>query len=113
MAKGRPMIPGGGNMGGMMKQIQKLQKNMTDAQAKIEQEEFEATAGGGMITVKINGKKEILSVQLKPEVVDPDDIEMLEDLIMVAVNDAIKMADDKMASTMAQYTGGMNMPGLF
>ena len=112
MAKGRgPMIPG--NMNNMMKQIQKMQKDMTDAQEKIEAESYEATAGGGAIKVVVNGKKELISIDLKPEIVDPDDIEMLQDLIMVAVNEAMKIADETMNKTMSKFTGGMNMPGLF
>ncbi|OJV62924.1 MAG: YbaB/EbfC family nucleoid-associated protein [Clostridiales bacterium 38-18] len=112
MAKGKgPMIPG--NMNNMMKQIQKMQKDMTDAQEKIEAENYEATAGGGAIKVVVNGKKELISIDLKPEIVDPDDIEMLQDLIMVAVNEAMKIADETMNKTMSKFTGGMNMPGLF
>lgn len=111
MAKGKPMIPG--NMNNMMKQVQKMQKSIQDAQTLIEDKEFEATAGGGAITVVVNGKKEMLSVKLKPEIVDPDDIEMLEDLIMVAVNEAIKNAEDAMNSTMGKFTGGISIPGLF
>lgn len=112
MAKGRgPMIPG--NMNNMMKQIQKMQKEMTEAQEKLEQESFEATAGGGAIKVTVNGKKELVNIELKPEIVDPDDIEMLQDLILVAVNEALKTADETMNKTMSKYTNGMNMPGLF
>jgi len=112
MAKGRgPMIPG--NMNNMMKQIQKMQKDMSDAQEKLELETFEATAGGGAIKATVNGKKELVSIDLKPEIVDPDDIEMLQDLILVAVNEALKIAEETMSSTMSKYTNGMNMPGLF
>lgn len=112
MAKGRgPMIPG--NMNNMMKQIQKMQKDMSDAQEKLEVETFEATAGGGAIKATVNGKKELVSIELKPEIVDPDDIEMLQDLILVAVNEALKTAEDTMSKTMNKYTNGMNMPGLF
>ena len=112
MAKGRgPMIPG--NMNNMMKQIQKIQKEMTDAQEKLEVENFEATAGGGAIKAIVNGKKELISIELKPEIVDPDDIEMLQDLIIVAVNEALKVADETMNKTMGKYTSGLNMPGLF
>lgn len=112
MAKGRgPMIPG--NMNNMMKQIQKMQKEMTDAQEKLELETFEATAGGGAIKATVNGKKELVSIELKQEIVDPDDVEMLQDLIIVAVNEALKVAEDTMAKTMSKYTAGMNMPGLF
>jgi len=112
MAKGKgPMIPD--NMNNMMKQIQKMQKDMTEAQEKLETENFEATAGGGAIKAIVNGKKELVSIELKPEIVDPDDIEMLQDLIIVAVNEALKTADEKMNNTMSKYTNGMSMPGLF
>lgn len=112
MAKGKgPMIPG--NMNNMMKQVQKMQKEMQEAQAKIEEQEFEATAGGGAILVVVNGKKEVIKIELKPEIVDPDDIEMLQDLIMVAVNEALKTADATMSKSMDKLTGGMNVPGLF
>lgn len=112
MAKGKgPMIPG--NMNNMMKQVQKMQKEMQEAQAKIEEQEFEATAGGGAILVVVNGRKEVIKIELKPEIVDPDDIEMLQDLIMVAVNEALKTADATMSKSMDKLTGGMNVPGLF
>lgn len=112
MAKGRgPAMPG--NMNNMMKQVQKMQRDMQEAQEKIESEAFEATAGGGAIKVTVNGKKEVLSIELKPEVVDPDDIEMLQDLIIVAVNEALKTAEDTMSKSLSKFTGGMNIPGLF
>ena len=112
MAKGKgPMIPG--NMNNMMKQIQKMQKDMTDAQEQIEHQSFEATAGGGAIKAVVNGKKELVSIELKQEIVDPDDVEMLQDLILVAVNEALKTADETMSKTMSKYTNGMSMPGLF
>lgn len=112
MAKGRgPMMPG--NMNNMMKQVQKMQRDMQEAQEKIEKEVFEATAGGGAIKVTVNGKKEVVSIELKPEIVDEDDIEMLQDLIIVAVNEALKTADDTINKTMSKYTGGLSMPGLF
>jgi DNA-binding YbaB/EbfC family protein len=112
MAKGKgPMIPG--NMNNMMKQIQKMQKDMEEAQGQIELQTFEATAGGGAIKVLVNGKKEVVSITLKPEIVDPEDIEMLQDLIIVAVNEAIKLAEDTMSKSMSKYTGGMNLPGMF
>ncbi|MDN5353084.1 MAG: nucleoid-associated protein EbfC [Clostridiales bacterium] len=112
MAKGRgPQIPG--NMNNMMKQIQKMQRDMQDAQTEIESQTFEATAGGGAIKVVVNGKKEVIAIELKPEIVDPDDIEMLQDLIMVAVNDALKSAEETMSKSMNKFTGGLNMPGLF
>ena len=90
-----------------------MQQDMLKMQEEIEQTEFETTAGGGAITVKMSGKKELLSVSLKPEVVDPDDIEMLEDLIITAVNDVSKKVDDANSAKMGKLTGGMNIPGLF
>ena len=90
-----------------------MQEEMEKVQAEMEEKVIETTAGGGMIEVKVNGKKELLSVKIKPEVVDPDDIETLEDLIMVAVNDAISKADEMMAEGMNAVTGGLNIPGLF
>ncbi len=112
MAKGRgPMVPG--NMNNMMKQVQKMQRDMQEAQEKVEQQSFETTAGGGAIKVTVNGKKEIVAIELKPEIVDPDDVEMLQDLILVAINDALKNADEEMSKVLGKFTGGMNIPGLF
>lgn len=112
MAKGGfPGGFGGGNMNNIMKQAQKLQKQMEDMQKEIEAKEFESSVGGGAVTVKINGKKEVVSINIKPEVVDPDDVEMLEDLVLTAVNDALKKADEESASKMGKLTGGMG--GLF
>ncbi len=104
---------GMGNMNNMIKQAQKMQQDMLKMQEEIEQAEFEATAGGGVITVKMSGSKELLSVNIKPEAVDPDDVEMLEDLILTAINDAIKQVDEANNSKMSKLTGGMNIPGLF
>ncbi|MBN2898600.1 MAG: YbaB/EbfC family nucleoid-associated protein [Clostridia bacterium] len=112
MAKGkRPMVPG--NMNNMMKQVQKMQADMEKMQREIEEKEFEASAGGGAVTAKVNGKKELVSIVLKEEIVDPDDIEMLQDLIMVAVNEALRVADETASKEMSKLTGGMNIPGLF
>ena len=101
------------NMNSVLKQAQKMQEDMARIQSEIEEKTVEATAGGGMIEVVANGKKEIVSIKIKPDVVDPDDVETLEDLVMVAVNDAIKKADDMMADGMSSITGGLNIPGLF
>ena len=90
-----------------------LQKQMQEAQKEIEAAEFEASAGGGAVSVKVNGKKEVLAVSIKPEVVDEDDVEMLEDLVLSAVNEALRKADENTANKMGKLTGGMNMPGLF
>ena len=115
MAK-RGGFPGGmmpGNMNNMMKQVQKMQKDMQQMQEEIGNKEVEATAGGGAVTVKANGKKEIISIKIKEEVVDKDDIEMLEDLVLTAVNQALSQADAMMSSGLSGITGGLNIPGLF
>ena len=112
MAKGG--FPGmGGNMNNLMKQAQKLQKQMEDAQKQLENKDFEASVGGGAVTVTISGKKELTSVKIKPEVVDPDDVEMLEDLVLTAVNEALKKVDEETSSSMGKLTGGLNIPGMF
>lgn len=101
------------NMNSVIKQAQKMQEEMEKVQEELEQKTVEASAGGGMIEVKANGKKEILLVKIKLEAVDPEDVETLEDLVMVAVNEALKKADDMMAEGMSAVTGGINIPGLF
>ena len=108
MAK-RGGFPGAmpGNMNNMMKQVQKMQKQMEEQQKMLEESEYTATAGGGAVEVTVTGKKVVTKVKLDPDAVDPDDVEMLEDLIMVAVNEAIKKADDASASAMSKMTGGM------
>ena len=114
MARGGfPNMGMGGNMQQLARQAQKLQQQMQKMQEEIESREFEASAGGGMATAKVNGKKELLSIEIKPEAVDPDDIEMLQDLIVAAVNEALKQAGDAMEQGMGRMTGGMNLPGLF
>ena len=104
---------GGGNMNNLMKQAQKLQKEMEQMQKDLETKEVEASVGGGAVVVKANGKKEIVSINIKPEVVDADDVEMLEDLVLSAVNEALRKAEEESANKMGKLTGGMNMPGLF
>ncbi|ENZ04021.1 YbaB/EbfC family nucleoid-associated protein [Clostridium thermobutyricum] len=112
MAKGG--FPGGmGNMGNLMKQAQQMQKRMEQMQREMEEKEFESSVGGGAVTVKANGKKEILAINIKPEVVDEDDVEMLEDLVLSAVNEVLRKADEETANQMGKVTGGMNIPGLF
>lgn len=101
------------NVSNVVKQAQKMQEQMTQIQAEVEEKIVESVAGGGMIKVQANGKKEILSIKIDPEAVDPDDVETLEDLVIVAVNDAIKKADDMMNEAMESLTGGLNIPGLF
>lgn len=101
------------NMSNVVKQAQKMQEEMEKVQAELEDKTVEATAGGGMVTVTANGKKEIVSLKINPEAVDPEDVETLEDLVTVAVNDAIKQADEMMAEGMSAITGGLSIPGLF
>ena len=110
-----PQGVGGGpaNMQSMIKQAQKMQEDMQAKQAELEEREYEISAGGGVVGVKINGKKEILSVKLAEEIVDPDDIETLEDLIVAAVNEAIKNVENDASAEMSKITGGINIPGLF
>ena len=103
----------GGNMGNMMKQVQKMQKQMTDMQEDLNEKEFEASAGGGAITVKANGKKEVVSIVIDKDVVDPDDVEMLQDLVLAATNEALRGAEEMVSKEMGKITGGMNIPGLF
>ncbi|BDG45458.1 MULTISPECIES: YbaB/EbfC family nucleoid-associated protein [Parageobacillus] len=108
------MMRGGmGNMQKMMKQMQKMQKEMQKAQEQLAEKTVEGTAGGGMVTVVANGHKQILEVKIKEEVVDPEDIEMLQDLVLAATNDALKKADELAAEMMGQFTKGLNIPGLF
>lgn len=108
-----PNNGGMGNMQSMIKQAQKMQEDMKVKQEELEAQEYEVAAGGGVVTVKINGKKEILSVKIAPEVVDPDDIETLEDLVVAAVNEAIKKVETVSAEEMSKITGAMNLPGMF
>ena len=117
MAK-RGGFPGGGmpgNMANLMKQAQKMQRQMEEQAKELETKEFSATAGGGAVKVTVSGKREILSVELQEEVVDPDDIEMLEDLIVAAVNEALRQVDEASSSVMNKLTGGLGggKPGLF
>lgn len=104
------MRGGMGNMQNMMKQVQKMQKKMAEAQEQLGEEKIEGSAGGGMVTVVVTGHKEVVDVQIKPEAVDPDDVEMLQDLVLAAVNDALKKADELSNNTMGQFTKGLNLP---
>ena len=106
-------IPNQGGQANMMKRLQQMQDDMARVQKECEEAEYSASAGGGAIDVKVNGKHQVVSVNIQPDVVDPEDVETLEDLIMVAVNDAIKQADDLMAESMSEITGGLSIPGLF
>ncbi|MDQ0485121.1 DNA-binding YbaB/EbfC family protein [Alkalihalobacillus hemicentroti] len=104
---------GGGNMNNMMKQMQKMQKDMAKAQEELKDKIVEGKAGGGMVLVKANGHKEILEVIVKEEVVDPDDIDMLQDLVLAATNDALRNVDELVNKDMGKFTQGLNMPGMF
>ena len=105
---------GGGNMNNLMKQAQKMQKDMEKLQAELQEKEVETTAGGGAIKVVANGKKEIKEIIIDRDVVDPDDVEMLQDLVLAAVNEALRMADDMVNSEMSKITGGLGgLGGLF
>ncbi|MCD8371288.1 MAG: YbaB/EbfC family nucleoid-associated protein [Clostridiales bacterium] len=96
-----------GNMNNLMKQAQRMQRQMEEASKELEAKEYEASAGGGAVTVRVSGKKEVVSVKLTEEVVDPDDIEMLEDLIVAATNEAFRKMEEESQAAMAKYTGGI------
>ena len=115
MAKGNKFTGGGVNQNkaAMMQRVQQMQADMERIQEEISEKTVEATAGGGAVTVTMKGSHELVSVKLKPEIVDPDDIEMLEDLIVAAVNEAATKASAMMEEGMASITGGLNIPGLF
>jgi nucleoid-associated protein EbfC len=102
-----------GNMNNMMKQMQKMQRDMAKAQEELKEKVIEGTAGGGMVTVKANGHKEIIDIAIKEEVVDPEDIDMLQDLVLAATNDALKKVDEMVSQDMGKFTKGLNIPGLF
>ena len=110
-----PKGMGGGpqNMQAMIRQAQKMQEEVAAKQEELDAREYEIKAGGGVVTVKINGKKEVLSIDIDPEVVDPDDVETLQDILVAGVNEAIKRVEDTNSKEMEKITGSMNMPGLF
>jgi nucleoid-associated protein EbfC len=101
------------NMNQMMKQVKKMQEQMLKAQEELGGKAVEGTAGGGVVTVQANGHKKITSIVIKPEAVDPEDVEMLQDLVLTAVNDALNQADELANKDMGKFTGGMKIPGLF
>jgi len=101
------------NMNQMMKQVKKMQEQMMKAQEELGDKHIEGSAGGGVVTVSMNGHKKVLGITIKPEAVDPDDVEMLQDLVTAAVNDALTKADELVNQDLGKFTGGMNMPGLF
>ncbi len=102
-----------GNMANMMKKVQKLQADMAKLQEELKTRTLESTAGGGAIKVVVNGEKQVVSVKIDPAAVDPEDIEILEDMIMAAMNEALKKVDDMMSQEMGKLTGGMKIPGMF
>ena len=110
-----PKGMGGGpqNMNAMIKQAQKMQADMEALQDELDAKEYDVSVGGGVVSVKINGKKEILAIDLKPEIVDPDDIETLSDTLVAAVNEAIKKVEETNAAEMQKITGDISVPGLF
>lgn len=113
MAKGfnsRGMGGMGGNMNSMIRQAQKMQQDMLKAQEELENKTYEAAAGGGVVSATVSGKKELVGVTIDPEAVDPEDVEMLQDLIVAAVNEALRKAGDDAASQMSKLTGGLNLP---
>ena len=114
MAKGgfRGM-PGGMNQAAMMKQAQKMQQEMLKMQQEMENKIYTAAAGGGMVKASVNGKHAVVAMEINPEAVDPDDVEMLQDMIIAAVNEAMRTADADAANNMSRLTGGMNLGGLF
>ena len=106
-------MPGGMNQAAMMKQAQKMQQEMLRMQQEMETKTYTAAAGGGMVKATVNGKHQVVDVQINPEAVDPDDVEMLQDMVVAAVNEAMRTADSDAASNMSRLTGGMNLGGLF
>ena len=114
MAKGgfRGM-PGGMNQAAMMKQAQKMQQELLRMQEEQENKTYTAKAGGGMVSATVNGKHEVVALEINPEAVDPDDVEMLQDMVIAAVNEAMRAADEDSANNMSRITGGLNLGGLF
>ena len=110
-----PQGMGGGpqNMQAMLRQAQKMQEDMAALQEELDAREYDVSAGGGVVNVKINGKKEILAIDIKPEIVDPDDIETLSDILVAAVNEAIKRVEDTNSAEMSKVTGSIGLPGMF
>lgn len=105
-------IPNANQGGNMMQKIQKMQEEMAKAQTAVEESEFSSSAGGGAVEVTVSGKHEVKSIKMKPEIVDPEDIDMLEDLLLAALNEAMRKADETMESEMGKLTGGLNIPGM-
>ena len=106
-------MPGGMNQQAMMKQAQKMQQQMIQMQEEMERKTYTAKSGGGMVTAEVNGKHEVVNLTINPEAVDPDDVEMLQDMVIAAVNEAMRTADAEAANNMSRLTGGLNLGGLF
>lgn len=106
-------MPGGMNQAAMIRQAQKMQQDMLRMQEEMENKTYSASAGGGVVTAGVNGKHQLVSLSIQPEAVDPDDVEMLQDMVMAAVNEALRAADTDAQNNMAQLTGGLNLGGLF
>ena len=106
-------MPGGMNQAAMLKQAQKMQQDMLRMQEEMENKTYSATAGGGMVTASVNGKHEVVNLEIKPDAVDPDDVEMLQDMVIAAVNEAIRGAQTDKEQMMSRMTGGLNLGGLF
>ena len=108
------MFPGGmGNMQAMMKKVQKMQSDMVKMQEEMKSRTVETSVGGGAVTVVVNGTKELKSIKINPSAVDPEDVEMLEDMILTAINDGMKQIDEMTEKEMSKVTGGMKLPGMF
>lgn len=108
----KPSAGGGGSMQKQLQQMQAMQRKMEMMQAELDEKEVTTTAGGGAVTAVVNGKKEIVKLEIKPEVADPDDVEMLQDLVIVAVNEGLRQIDELSSNEMSKLTGGLNIPGL-
>ena len=106
-------MPGGMNQAAMMKQAQKMQQEMLRMQEEMENKTYSATTGGGMVTASVNGKHEVVDLKINPEAVDPDDVDMLQDMIIAAVNEAMRAAETEATNNMSRLTGGLNLGGLF
>lgn len=109
MAKGKGGMGGGFNPG-MLKQVQKMQQDMMRTQEELEEKTYTASSGGGAVTATVTGKRQLVSVELRPEAVDPDDVEMLQDMVVAAVNEALRQAEEEMGREMQKFTGGLNLP---
>ncbi len=112
MIRVKARIPNANQGGNMMQKLQKMQEEMAQKQSEIEETEFTASSGGGAVEVVVSGKHEIKSIKMQPEIVDPDDIDMLEDLLLASLNEAMRKADEAMDSEMGKFTGGLNIPGM-